>query len=152
MVREYAERAYIPAHLASVALAAGAGEGARDLAAWRDRLRASWPEVGVRSVVDVGEAVPVGSEVTVDVYADLGGLAVDDVRVEVVAGVPDGDGGLVPRMIVPARPNSAGSGSERHFVAVVPAAESGRLACAARVVALRPDGRPDPGFLVTWAQ
>jgi glycogen phosphorylase len=81
MVREYAERAYIPAHLAAVALGASAGAGARDLAAWRDRLRASWPSVDVRSVVDADGAVPVGSEVKVDVYADLAGLAVDDVRV-----------------------------------------------------------------------
>jgi glycogen phosphorylase len=152
MVREYAERAYIPAHLASVALGASAGAGARDLAAWRDRLRASWPAVDVRSVVDADGAIPVGSEVKVDVYADLGDLAVDDVRVEVVAGIPDGDGGLVPRMIVPALPNGGSRGSRQHFVAVVPAAESGRLACAARVVALRPDGQPEPGFLLTWAQ
>ncbi len=36
-------------------------------------------------------------------------------------------------------------------MAVVPASESGRLACAARVVPLRPDGsRTEPAFLIAW--
>ncbi len=48
MVREYAERAYLPAHRAAEALSAGAGAGARDLAAWRQRMAAAWPAVSVR--------------------------------------------------------------------------------------------------------
>ena len=80
----------------------------------------------------------------------LGSLSVDDVRVEVVAGTPDGDGGVVVRDIVAGVPSGAAA-AEQRFVAVVPASESGRLACAARVVPLRPDGvRTEPEFLVAW--
>jgi starch phosphorylase len=150
MVRDYAERAYIPAHLAAEALAEGAGAGARDLAAWRERMRAAWPGVGVRSSVNADGSVAVGSEVEVELFATLGSLTPDDVRVEVVAGTPNGDGGVAVRSVVAGVPDGA-AGAEQRFVAVVPAAESGRLACAARVVPLRPDGvRTEPEFLIAW--
>ena len=150
MVRDYAERAYMPAHRAAVALGGGAGTGARDLAAWRERMRAAWPEVSVRSAVDANGSVAVGSDVEVELFATLGSLSAADVRVEVVAGTPDGAGGVAVRTIVPAVPSGAVA-TEQRFVAVVPASESGRLACAARVVPLRPDGvRTEPEFLIAW--
>jgi starch phosphorylase len=150
MVREYAERAYLPAHRASVAMAAGQGAGARDLAAWRERMTEAWPAVSVRSEVKADGSVPVGSDVEVELFATLGDLSASDVRVEVVSGAPDGEGGVVVRSVVAAKPDGA-AGTEQRFVAVVPASESGRLACAARVVPLRPDGvRTEPAFLIAW--
>ena len=150
MVRDYAERAYMPAHRAAMALAAGSGAGARDLAAWRERMAAAWPQVGVRIAGGADGSVVVGSEVEVELLATLGPLTPADVRVEVVAGVPDGDGGVAVRTIVPAVPAGA-VGREQRFVATMPTAESGRLAYAARVVPLRPDGsRTEPQFLIAW--
>jgi starch phosphorylase len=148
MVREYAERAYLPAHEAAAALARGAA--ARELARWRERMRAAWPQVSVRSSVRANGPVPVGSEVAVETLVRLGPLSVDDVRVEVVAGVADGGGGVSPRTVVPGVHEGSVGGEER-YVAVVPAAQSGRLAFAARVVPLRPDGAgPEPAFLIAW--
>jgi hypothetical protein len=44
------------------------------------------------------------------------------------------------------------AGGRERYLAVVPTASSGRLACAARVVPLRPDGAgPEPDFLIAWA-
>jgi hypothetical protein len=84
------------------------------------------------------------------VTAILGSLGIDDVRVEVVAGTPDGQGGLVPRRVVEGIHEGAAGGGHR-FRAVVPAAESGLLACAARVVPRRPDGGgTEPDFLIAW--
>ncbi len=153
MVRDYAERAYMPAHRASVALSGGGGTGAAALADWRTRMTAAWPAVAVRSTVVRGEgtAVPVGSDVSVEVLATLGDLGVEDVKVEVVAGTPDGEGGITPRRTVTGVHEGA-QGGEHRFVATVPASESGRLAVAARVVPCRPDGNADPGFLITWEQ
>jgi starch phosphorylase len=150
MVREYAERAYLPAHRAAAAMDHGGGSAARELAGWRRRMRASWPEVSVRSSVRADGPVAVGSEVPVEALVTLGGLSVDDVRVEVVAGEPDGEGGLSPRVVVPAV-HRGSAGAEHRFVAEVPAAESGRLAVASRVVPVRPNGGgPDPSFLIAW--
>jgi len=150
MVRDYAERAYLPAHRAFVRLGAERGAGARELARWRERMARSWRGVAVRSSVETDGAVAVGSEVPVEVLVRLGSLSAEDVRVEVVTGVPDGEGGLAPRAVVPGTHVGSAGGEER-FVATIPASVSGRLAWAARVVPLRPDGGgPEPAFLIAW--
>jgi len=149
MVREYAERAYLPAHRKAVRLAAGKGQAAEELARWRDRMLAAWPGVTVRSEVRANGSVAVGSELAVEVVATLGSLTIDDVCVEVVAGTPDGQGGIVPRRVVTGIHEGA-TGAEQRFLAVVPAEESGRLAVAARVVPQRPDGGTEPDFLIAW--
>jgi starch phosphorylase len=115
----------------AVALAAAGGAPARELARWRERMRAAWPGVAVRSAVAANGPVAVGSEVQVEALVRLGGLAVDDVAVEVVAGDPDGEGGLSPRIVVPAAHRGAAGGEER-FVAEVPAVESARRGVAGR--------------------
>jgi starch phosphorylase len=149
MVREYAERAYLPAHARATRLAAGGGRAAEELARWRDRMEAAWPDVAVRSEVRANGSVAVGSELAVEVVATLGALTIDDVRVEVVAGPPDGQGGIVPRRVVSGI-HEAAAGGEQRYLAVVPAEERGRLAVAARVVPQRPDGATEPDFLIAW--
>ena len=57
------------------------------------------PRSSASSSVAGNGPVAVGSDVRVDVRVNLGGLSPDDVRVEVVAGVPNGDG-LSPRSVV----------------------------------------------------
>jgi glycogen phosphorylase len=93
MVREYVTRLYVPAARASAALAApdgGAGEGARELAAWKRRVVAAWPGVRVEHVeADDAELVP-GGRLAIRASVALGGLSPDDVTVEVIYG-PAGD-------------------------------------------------------------
>ncbi|MGD9694075.1 MAG: alpha-glucan family phosphorylase [Thermoleophilia bacterium] len=150
MVRDYVEKAYLPAHERFGVLSAGGGAAAEELADWRRRMAAAWPGVSVRSSIAADGRVPVGSEVRVEMLANLAGLTVDDVSVEVVTGTPDGEGGLAPRDVVTGTPSGA-VGAENRFLAVVPAERSGRLACAVRVVAKRPDGLgPEPAFLTAW--
>ena len=45
MVREYVERLYLPAAAADRAISAKSYQPARDLAAWKARVTAAWPEV-----------------------------------------------------------------------------------------------------------
>lgn len=148
MVREYAERAYLPAHRAAGALR-GPGGGAAEMVAWRDRVRAAWPQVAVRSEWTREGSVPVGSEVPVRVRARLGDLAPGDVRVEVVVG-STGPDGFTPSEVVAAS-HAGADGAEHLYEAVVRAGASGRLAFAARAVPVRPrDGAADRGFAVAW--
>jgi len=150
MVREYAERAYAPAHDAALRLAAAGGAAASELVAWRGRMRAGWPQVSLRSEYRQNGSVPVGSTLDIGILVQLGPLDPEDVRVEVVVGVTDDRGEFRPEQVVPAVPAGA-DGDERRYRATVPAASSGRLAWAARAVPLRPDsGEPDRGFLVAW--
>jgi starch phosphorylase len=100
MVREYVEDLYIPAALSSRALSDGAAPAgqagpfaaARELAAWKRRVTRAWGGVRIEHVEgEDGEQGPGGSLV-VRASVALGGLAPDDVSVEVVSGrVGDAD-------------------------------------------------------------
>ncbi len=94
MVREYVQRLYRPA--AELAAVANADDhrAARELAAWKAKVRAAWPSVRVRHVETGGLAsVPhVGDELRLRAHVDLDGLTDADVAVQVAYGrVHDGD-------------------------------------------------------------
>ena len=94
MVREYVERLYIPAARSEETVSAGEYAPAIELAAWKDRVRAAWPQVHVTHVESGGvDAVPqVGDELHVRAHVELDGLDADEVKVEVVYGrAHDGD-------------------------------------------------------------
>jgi starch phosphorylase len=90
MVREYVETLYVPAALASRALAGDHGEGAfaaaRELAGWKRRVKAAWPAVRIEHIEagdgdrGPGEWLPVRASVA------LGELTPGDVTVEVICG------------------------------------------------------------------
>jgi starch phosphorylase len=88
MVREYVTRLYAPAARSSRTLAGpGASfDGARELAAWKQRLTKAWPGVRIEHVeADDGDLSP-GGRLTVRVSVALGSLTPADVAVEVVYG------------------------------------------------------------------
>jgi glycogen phosphorylase len=95
MVREYVTGLYVPAAVASRALAGGAaGEqgqqpsfaAARELAAWKTRVRRAWPGVHIEHVeAEDGTRGP-GEALQVRASVALGGLSPAEVTVEVVSG------------------------------------------------------------------
>jgi starch phosphorylase len=86
MVGDYVRELYAPAAQASRALSAGSQLAARELAAWKHKVRAAWPSVRIEHVEADGSELALGAELSVQVTADLGGLSADDVCVEVVYG------------------------------------------------------------------
>jgi starch phosphorylase len=88
MVREYTETLYAPAAHASRQLSAPAGFAtAKELAQWKQRVTAAWPQVRVEHVeaADSRELAP-GAQLPVRASVALGELNPHDVRVEVVYG------------------------------------------------------------------
>jgi starch phosphorylase len=92
MVRQYVTDLYAPAARSSRALTdpvttAGAlFDGARELAAWKQRVVAAWPGVRVEHVeADDGDLSP-GGQLIVRASVALGTLTPDDLTVEVVYG------------------------------------------------------------------
>jgi starch phosphorylase len=87
MVRQYVTELYTPAARSSRALAAGSAyEGARQLAAWKERVTKAWPSIRVDHVeADDGELSP-GGRLAVRASVVLGSLRPEDVMVEVVYG------------------------------------------------------------------
>jgi starch phosphorylase len=87
MVRQYVDELYRPAAEQAARVEADGDRGARELAAFGARVRASWPKVQVVHVESGGVESPhVGDELNLRAYVELDGLAPDDVAVEVVYG------------------------------------------------------------------
>jgi glycogen phosphorylase len=89
MVREYVTELYVPAARSTRALAAGPQapfEGARKLAAWRQRVVKAWPGVRIEHVEAETAEPRLGSRLAVRASIVLGDLAPADVAVELVCG------------------------------------------------------------------
>lgn len=88
MVKQYVENLYTPAAVAERAIGASSFQPARDFAAWATKVQAGWPGVHVTHVESGGvDATPqLGEHLHVRAYVELGDLAPDDVKVELVYG------------------------------------------------------------------
>jgi starch phosphorylase len=135
MVRDYTERFYVPSHKLWHRMVDGDLRGARELWAWKERVRKAWPQVRVAEVSQKTPAnVRVGDAVRVNAIAELGELSPEDVVVELYYGPTGGsfelDRGDVIRMKVE---EQEGSGRYR-YVGEIPTRESGAHAYAVRVM------------------
>jgi starch phosphorylase len=88
MVAEYVERLYAPTSSLGRKLAVADLAGAKELAAWKAKVRSAWSQVRVDHVESggVGDVAHVGDLVTVTAYVALGALSPDDVDVQIVYG------------------------------------------------------------------
>ncbi|HOF67588.1 MAG TPA: alpha-glucan family phosphorylase [Candidatus Fermentibacter daniensis] len=95
MLAEYSDRYYIPAFDGWEALAADSWAGAKELSAWKDRIRSAWRTVRVERVESPGEDIPVtvGDVVPVKVVMYADGLEPGDLSVEIRSGLYRGDEG-----------------------------------------------------------
>ncbi|KRE57228.1 alpha-glucan family phosphorylase [Phycicoccus sp. Soil748] len=88
MVRDYTIQLYGPAARAGWALAGETYAGARDLAAYKHKVREGWSSVHVDHVESSGvsDSPQIGETLHVRAYVSLGDLTPDEVEVEVVHG------------------------------------------------------------------
>ncbi|WP_330307405.1 MULTISPECIES: alpha-glucan family phosphorylase [unclassified Streptomyces] len=103
MVREYVERLYAPAAQAHRSLTA---DTARELASWKSRVRAAWPQVTVDHVEasSATTSAELGTTLSLHVRVGLGDLVPDDVEVQAVAGRVDADDRIADAMCVALKP------------------------------------------------
>jgi glycogen phosphorylase len=100
MVADYVHRLYVPAARAGRALETDRYDGARRLAAWTTRVREGWSEVRVERVESVGmdetagPGAELGAELVVRAEVTLGGLAPEDVAVQMLHGRVSATGDL----------------------------------------------------------
>jgi starch phosphorylase len=92
MVRDYIRNHYSPASRQSRAFAADDYREARELAAWKDKIRRHWHEVSLQRIDDSSDAILAGENLTIRVAARLGGLAQDDVIMECIVGTENAHG------------------------------------------------------------
>jgi starch phosphorylase len=140
MVQEYVERLYAPAAESAAVVLADDFAGARELAAYRARVRAAWPAVRVAQVDITGlpDTPTLGSEMTVRAAIVLGGLQPGDVQVQAVVGRVDGSDELPDPLVVTMHPQGDGDRDGNRFEATVRLPHAGLLGYTVRVLPQHP--------------
>ena len=160
MVKQYAECFYLPAADHYRAAGADGFAEAKELAAWKARVREAWPGVkivavgddGVRSDGHGGQEVAVGEQVPVTARVDLAGLDPADVMVEAFHSSLHPDGSLRTGRGVALE--LAGQ-EDGHYLyrGAVPARTSGLHGYAVRVLPRHEDVLvPHELPLITWEE
>jgi len=133
MVHEYMTELYEPAHLAHLRMRKGDYALSREKSEWNAKVRAAWDRVRFIE----GGSGPTGSllsgtPVVVRAAIDLGGLAPDDVRAELVVGRVNSNGHLEETEII-VLPFVEQQGTTSLFAKDIVPERTGRLGYALRV-------------------
>ncbi|MFC7505311.1 alpha-glucan family phosphorylase [Nocardioides sp. GCM10030258] len=139
MVRDYVAQLYAPA-VANARTLAATEHGARDLAAWKARVRAAWPQVRVEHVEAQGveDAAEVGGTLGVHSYVALGELSPDDVQVQLVHGRVDAEDDIVDATTTPLTLVESYDGGRHRFDGQVELGRSGPFGYTVRVLPTNP--------------
>ncbi len=151
MVRDYVEQLYEPAARQAARLTADGGAAARDLAAWKQHVRAEWHGVHVDEVQVATSTAEVGDERHVQARVALGGLSPADIQVQLLHG-PIGDGGelIAPTASVLQWSDALPDGHAT-YAGTFRCTRTGRIGCTVRVVPTHPDlAGPVELGLVAW--
>ncbi len=84
MLNEYVANFYAPAAKRGRAYNSDGCAGARDVAAWKERVRAAWPRVALRRLDAPAHRIVFGERAHIEVALKLDGLAPDDLAVELL--------------------------------------------------------------------
>ncbi len=146
MVRDYTRKLYAPAAVNARALNSDYA-GARELAIWKAKVKAGWPDVKVEHVESsgVGDAVEVGETLTARAFVSLGTLTPADVEVQLVHGRAQSDDTLVDTTAVTLTLAESYDGGRHRFDGSVALARSGAFGYTVRVV-------PCNGLLTSYAE
>ncbi len=146
MVRDYTQKYYLPAAQAlrkviepgepSAAEYAVPFGAARELAEYRRRVAAAWPQVKITDVDSYGlPDVPLlGSELTLTAMVQLGGLRPDEVTVQAVLGRVDGGDVLVDATTLPMTHTGTADTGNEIFSATTPLPFAGSVGYTVRVL------------------
>ena len=155
MLGEYVSQAYAPAADRVSMLTADGDAKAKEIAAWKERVRSAWDEVGFVSVTTVPEdpaRVAPGEGFTVEVQIRLGALEAGDLAVDWFEGEPDHDGVVDEGFSTPLVPQGRLDGTATWTGTVARPSEDSR----GYSVRVRPSHplllHPNETNLVLWAE
>lgn len=92
MLQDYVTKLYRPAQQQRRKLEANNAQLARDLAAWKRHVRATWPGVSMQLMLQPPAHLFQDDRIMLRVRADLNGLQAGDVKLECLFGTNDADG------------------------------------------------------------
>jgi starch phosphorylase len=152
MVCDYAERAYAPAAARLARLEEDGHRRAKDLAAWRDRVRRAFKDVRVvRVEADLPEETRVGASFSVRAWVQAGPLQPSDLDVQVYLGRIDENQEIVEGAFEPMAPEGPAAGDGVLYAATIPCRSSGTHGFTVRVLPRHADlARPHDTGLIAW--
>jgi glycogen phosphorylase len=153
MVREYAERLYLPAMRRGMLLGADAQKRGIALAHDKDRLRGKWSGIKMLGVHTSGNGhYRVGDLLQVEALIELPGIEPKELSVELYAGVLNSGGDAIESPRVIPMPHAREVAPGRHlFTGRVPCESSGRQGLAVRVMpGLKDMATPFEPGLIMW--
>jgi starch phosphorylase len=115
MSMDYLRDLYAPAIRHGDALGRDAGAGARELAAWKKRVLAAWPGMGVRLAGTLSGAIKAGDPFALEVAVRLNDLSAADVVVECLIGRDSDVGGFIPAASIALQPKHVAPDGEMVF-------------------------------------
>ena len=137
MVRDYVTEYYEPAAIGTITMTADDAAPARNLAAWKQRVHAAWPQVALRLVDEASNMDAGAAGIARLVVAELepGTLGLDEIAVQLVHGPLLADGSFdEQRMSVVAMT----AGDDGRFQATFSPDRAGRWGVAARALPTHP--------------
>jgi starch phosphorylase len=135
MVKEYAERYYVPATKRYVSLLKDNLAQAWSLCAWMERVLSAWPSVQIEAVTSRGDTrVVAGDDLVVSADVHLGVLHPGDVEVDLYYGKLRQDRVLVREGSSPMRAAEDLGGGRFRFEGAIRAREAGEHAFAVRIL------------------
>jgi starch phosphorylase len=152
MVREYAEKFYLPSVQRGAQLAADGLKRSIDLAHAKDRLRQHWGKIKIVGVRASGNGhFKVGQELQVEAMVDLPDLRPEDVSVQLYAGAVNAAGDFENARPLPMQ-HAREMGPNRHlFVGTIACRSSGRQGFAVRILPGNADlATPFEPGLIAW--
>jgi starch phosphorylase len=152
MVKEYAEKFYVPAGTRGGLLAADGLARARSLSVAKAMYLQKWGGIRVVGVNTSGNGhYKVGQDVQVETTVDLPDLDPKELRVQLYAGEINSTGEIESPQVVPMTHSKAMGGSRHMFVGALACRSSGRQGFAIRVLPGNPDlATPFESGLIYW--
>jgi starch phosphorylase len=136
MMLEYGELAYLPAIRQHGRLTAGDLAAARQLSAWKQRVRQHFAAVRLENVSDNTDsaAARVGGAIDVSAVVNAGQLTADDLAVELYFGQLDEDGQLSSGQTIPMKRLDAQGDGRVRYAAQLPCSRSGMTGYTVRIL------------------
>jgi starch phosphorylase len=152
MVRDYAEKHYIPGLLRGQVLAADGLARAQRLSKLKDELRRRWSGIKIVGVSSSGNGqFKVGDKMTVETVVDSPGINPQDLAVQLYAGAVSATGQIENPLVIRLDYTREMAPNRHIFSGTIECRQSGRQGFAVRVLPGHPDLATafEPG-LITW--
>jgi len=153
MVREYAERFYLPACERIEQFMADSMAKAISLARWKERMRQAWPKIRIEGVESTSpEKLEVGATLQVRATVRLGQIKPEDVLVQLYTGPLDGQGKVRNAQTVEMTCSHSGADGVHLYSGTIPCRSSGMHGYALRILPRHKDLiSPFQAGLIVWA-